>query len=425
MDGSPATFTALIVDDDEFTRVTTRRALTKLGAREVFEASHGQEALACLAERPSIDFIVCDLNMPEVDGIETLRRLADLHLGHRIILASSADPRALRSAKEMAAHFGLKSLCAISKPITVAKLPEALGESTEPEAVAKSAAAAPVGADDFRRGFAAHELVAHFQPKVGMATGKLIGAEALVRWRHPIYGILPPSTFLEMAQPAGLFDALTESILAAAIAQCAEWNRAGLDISVSVNLPVESVASRDLPERIHAIVTAHGIEPRHLVLEVTENGWLNHDSVAREVLTRLRVRGYGLSIDDYGTGYSTAQQLLDAPFNELKVDRAFVRKVLHDEESAVVLSAITGMAHRLKLAVVAEGVETEDQWAHLGALGCDFAQGYFIAPAMPGEQFLGWQAEWERRRQSLRTLDPIQGTACRHVGREPPPSVSL
>jgi len=123
--------------------------------------------------------------------------------------------------------------------------------------------------------------------------------------------------------------------------------------------------------------------------------------VAREVLTRLRVRGYGLAIDDYGTGYATAQQLLDAPFNELKIDQAFVRKALQDRESAVVLSAITGMAHQLQLEVVAEGVETADQWSHLKALGCDVAQGYFVAPAMPGEQLLDWARAWEARRSSL------------------------
>ncbi|HLJ18809.1 MAG TPA: response regulator, partial [Stellaceae bacterium] len=142
MDGLPTTFSALIVDDDDFTRVTTRKALVRLGAGEIFEAAHGQEALDRLAEGPTIDVVVCDLNMPEVDGIETLRRLAELHLGHRIILASSADPRALRSAKEMAAHFGLKSLCAISKPITVTKLREALGE-TRPATPAAASSPAP------------------------------------------------------------------------------------------------------------------------------------------------------------------------------------------------------------------------------------------------------------------------------------------
>ncbi len=400
MDGLPATFTALVVDDDDFARLTMRRALLKLGAGEVLEASHGREALDCLSARPSIDVILCDLNMPEVDGIETLRRLADLRLGHRIILTSGTDPRALRSAKEMAANFGLKSPFAITKPITVSKLRQALSGASQPEPVAEPPAAA-VSTDDFLRGLAAQELTAHFQPKVGMASGALIGAEALVRWRHPIYGVLPPGSFMEMAQPAGLLDALTESILAAAIAQCAEWNRAGLDISVSVNLPVDSIASRDLPERIDAIVAAQGLEPHHLVLEVTEDGWLNHASIAREVLTRLRVRGYGLAIDDYGTRYATAQQLLDAPFNELKIAQAFVKRALQDRESAIVLSATTGMAHKLKVAVVAEGIESAEQWFHLRALGCGMAQGYFVAPPMPGEQLPDWARAWEGRRPAL------------------------
>jgi EAL domain-containing protein (putative c-di-GMP-specific phosphodiesterase class I)/ActR/RegA family two-component response regulator len=401
MDGLPAAFTALVVDDDAFARGTMRRALRKLGASEVFEAAHGREALDRLSERPSIDVILCDLNMPEVDGIETLRQLAALRLGHRIILASGADPRVLRSAKEMAAHFGLESPCAITKPVTVGKLRQALSDARQPEPVEEPAVSAAVGAEDFLRGFAAQELTAHFQPKVSMATGALIGAEALVRWRHPIYGVLPPASFMEMAHPAGLFDALTDSVLAAATAQCAQWNRNGLDISVGINLPVDSVASRELPDRIDAIVSAQGLEPHHLVLEVTEDGWLNDASVAREVLTRLRVRGYGLAIDDYGTRYATAQQLLDAPFNELKIAQAFVRRALQDRESAVVLSAITAMAHKLKIAVVAEGIESAEQWTHLRALGCDMAQGYFVAPAMPGEQLADWAQAWAERRPSL------------------------
>ena len=310
-------FSALIIDDDAFTRDTTARALSKLGATKVYEAGNGVEALRCLADSGAVNVIVCDLNMPEVDGIETLRHLAAAHNQARILLVSSADPRALRSAKEMATGFGLRSLCAVPKPLTLATLRSALAEaSAEPEERTEGRAIA-IAADEFRRGLAANEFLAHFQPKVDIASGEMAGVEALVRWQHPTYGTLAPSVFLQLAQQTDLLDALTDAMLDMAIGQCAAWRRQGMEINVSINLPVPILSLREFPVRLDRVAAAHEVEPSRLTLEVTEDGWLQQEAIAREVLTRLRVRGYGLSIDDFGTGYSTMQQLLFAPFHKL------------------------------------------------------------------------------------------------------------
>jgi EAL domain-containing protein (putative c-di-GMP-specific phosphodiesterase class I)/CheY-like chemotaxis protein len=394
-------YSALIIDDDAFTRQTTARALSKLGAKQVYEAGNGKEAMRCLADSGEVDVIVCDLNMPEVDGIETLRHLAAAHSKARILLVSSADPRALRSAKEMAASFGLHSLCAVPKPLTLATLRSALAETgTEPAAKAADCVIA-IAPEEFRRGLAGNELIAYFQPKVAIPTGRLAGVEALVRWRHPIYGPLPPNVILRLAEQTDLLDAVSDAMLNMAIAESASWRRQGLDITVGINLPVPSLSRREFPARLDAIAAAHGVEPDRLILEVTEDGWLNQENIAREVLTRLRVRGYGLSIDDFGTGYSTMQQLLHAPFSELKVDQSFVRGALNDEESRIVLASCITIAHQLKLPVVGEGVESEAQWRLLASLGCDLAQGYFVAPPMAAETLLGWVHEWNRRVASL------------------------
>jgi EAL domain-containing protein (putative c-di-GMP-specific phosphodiesterase class I)/CheY-like chemotaxis protein len=395
MDGSLASANALVIDDDEFTRKTTLRVLAKLGVLSAYEAASGIAALRCLADVPSIDLIVCDLSMPEIDGIETLRRLSDVNPSATIVLASAADPRILRSAKEMAGRFGLNSICALSKPITVAKLREALSGVTAQRSSQRQDASAVITGEEFRRGLLAREFIAHYQPKVDFATRKLVGAEALVRWQHPILGLLSPGAFLPVAEQIGLLDELTDIVLAMAIAQCASWKRDGLAIAVSVNLPLTSLSSRELPARIESIVAAHDIDPSQLIVEVTEDGWLQKDTTAREVLTRLRLRGYGLSIDDYGTGYSTVQQLLHAPFNELKIDQSFVQNALVDNESAVVLSSSISMAHQLNLKVVAEGIETEGQWDMLAGLGCDIAQGYFIARPLPGDRLIAWDSKWE------------------------------
>jgi len=390
-----AAFAALVIDDDAFTRKTTALVLKKLGAATVHEACNGEEALALLGAPTIVDVILCDLTMPEVDGVETLRRLAEHHRSARVILASGADARVLRAAREMGLAFGLPTVQIVAKPVTVAKLREAIAEPSPAPAGRIGGPGTRITIDELERGLAAAELIAYYQPKVSFATGRLVGVEALVRWKHPVYGVLSPFAFLPLAQRAGKLEELTDLVLETATAQCAAWQAEGIIAGVSVNLPMVSLLSRELPGRIGAILAAHGLAPGQLTLEVTEDGWLQQEAIARETVTRLRVHGFGLSIDDFGTGYSTHQQLLNAPFNELKLDQSFVGKALDDPESRIVLESTIRMAHQLDLEVVAEGVETRAQWALLADLGCDVAQGYLVARPMPGCELSAWKAAWE------------------------------
>jgi EAL domain-containing protein (putative c-di-GMP-specific phosphodiesterase class I)/FixJ family two-component response regulator len=395
MEDPIAAFAALVVDDDAFTRKTMALALKKLGAVVAYEASNGEEALALLRTPTMVDVILCDLNMPEVDGVETLRRLAEYHRGARVILASGADARVLRAAREMGLGFGLPTVQIIAKPVTMAKLHEAIVDPISQPSGRIGGAGAQITIDELERGLTAAQLIAYYQPKVSFSSRRLLGVEALVRWKHPVYGVLSPNAFLPLAQRAGKLEELTELVLETATAQCAAWRAKGIVSSVSVNLPMVSLLSRELPGRIGAILAAHGLAPSQLTLEVTEDGWLQQEALARETVTRLRVHGFGLSIDDFGTGYSTHQQLLNAPFNELKLDQSFVGKALDDQESRIVLESTIRMAHQLDLEVVAEGVETRAQWALLADFGCDVAQGYLVARPMPGDELPAWKAAWE------------------------------
>ncbi len=397
-------FAALVVDDDEFSRRTAVRVLHRLGAGSVMEAGDGEQALRCARTAAGrLDLVVCDLRMPQLDGIETLRYLATDNASTLFVFASSADARVLRSARDMASTFGIRSLRTLEKPVTPLKL-QAIFDEVEACAVEACAAidvvpareaSRLVSADDLLRGVRAGELAAYYQPKVTMSDREVAGAEALVRWHHPVHGLLSPHAFLSVANASGLMEQLTDLMFAAAVARCAQWRLAGLDISVSVNLPIECLGSRDLPRRLEAVTIAHRLLPEHMILEVPEDGWLRDEAVAREVLTRLRVHGFNLSIDDFGTGYSTTQQLLQAPFNEMKIDQSFVIAAPGDEESAVVLSSSIALAHRLGLTVVGEGAETQAHWDILRQAGCDQVQGYFVARPMPGDDFLAWSRSWK------------------------------
>jgi EAL domain-containing protein (putative c-di-GMP-specific phosphodiesterase class I) len=188
---------------------------------------------------------------------------------------------------------------------------------------------------------------------------------------------------------------MTEAVFRQAAAQCAAWARAGEQLSVSVNLNVASLGSRGLLQRLEAIVCDLRIDPASIIFEITEDGLL-HQPIAREVLTRLRLQGFGLSIDDFGTGYSTLHQLLEAPFNELKIDQSFVRSAPMDKEAAVALTSSIALAQKLGLTVVGEGIETDAHWRFLEQAGCQIGQGYAIAPPMEAEAFPDWVAGWRR-----------------------------
>ena len=395
-------FSALVADDDEFSRRTAVRMLRLLGAGDVIEASDGDQALLHANARDgALDLVVCDLRMPQLDGIETLRGLAASHRSALFVLASATDSRLLRSARAMATTFGIESLGTIEKPVTMQKLRDIFASAEDKSAaplVAQVQAPAFTGftADDLARALAGGEFIAHFQPKVALGTRQVVGAEALARWHHPTHGILAPNQFMSGLQQSGLMGELTDVVIAQALTCCAGWNRAGLDLQVSVNLPVSLLIERDAPQRLEALAKHHCVAPEQLTLEVTEDGWLRQESVAREVLTRLRLRGFGLAIDDFGTGYSSVQQLLDAPFSEMKLDQSFVRAAPQDEEAAAVIASSVSLAHRLGMQVVAEGAETEAHWAHLAQAGCDFVQGYVVARAMPAGAFADWLAAWTR-----------------------------
>jgi diguanylate cyclase (GGDEF)-like protein len=243
---------------------------------------------------------------------------------------------------------------------------------------------------DLRQAIDLGELLVHYQPQIDVRTGSLIAVEALVRWPHPIRGLLPPDEFIPLAERTRLIQPLSRWILAAALRQCASWRAAGLDIPVSVNLSVYDLRDHDLPELIDEALAKHGVPADRLRIEITESSLMANPPRAREILARLRARGVQVSIDDFGIGYSSLAYLKNLPVDELKIDRSFVNEMAVDPGSRAIVRAIIDLAEVLGLRVVAEGVEDEATLTALAVLGCDVAQGYYFSRALAPADLAHW-----------------------------------
>jgi EAL domain-containing protein (putative c-di-GMP-specific phosphodiesterase class I) len=256
---------------------------------------------------------------------------------------------------------------------------------------------APV--EDLGDAFRLDQLRLLYQPKVHVRSQRVAGVEALVRWQHPTLGLLLPSAFVPMIeQSEGLTAQLNDYALQAAI-QCARrWNREGRELRVAINLSARAFEVLDLPERVASLTEAAGVTPSNVTLEVTETQ-LAHDSVRMaEVASRLRLRRFNLSIDDFGTGHASLSKLHLLPFNELKIDRQFVHGCARSATLRSVVEASLALARDLQMTTVAEGVEEREDWYTLAALGVDVVQGYHIARPMSEAGLVEWIRRWNARR---------------------------
>jgi diguanylate cyclase (GGDEF)-like protein/PAS domain S-box-containing protein len=247
---------------------------------------------------------------------------------------------------------------------------------------------------ELRAAIEADQLFLFYQPKVDLKARTVVGAEALLRWRHPKRGLVPPGDFIPLAEQAGVIKPLTWWVLGEAVRQCGAWERDALGLEVAVNLSARSLHDPQLVERITGLLDAHEVPPRRLQLEVTESAVMTDPDRAAEILGRLGALGVGVSIDDFGTGYSSLTSLRRLPVNEIKIDKSFVIGMGGNggSDKAIVRST-SELGHNLGLRVVAEGVEDETALDLLRSYGCDLAQGYYIARPMAADALVAWRAE--------------------------------
>jgi EAL domain-containing protein (putative c-di-GMP-specific phosphodiesterase class I)/FixJ family two-component response regulator len=403
-DTLPAIRSVLLVDDSAAQRAYAVALCHELGISEVREASNGLEALALLASLPTPpDLLIIDLEMPTMDGPELLTRLRERGVESPIIVASSRERSLLHSVQDMGNTMGLCLIGGLQKPLRLESLSAILRNWDSVSDRRKQAANdLPIDPEALRAGIDRGEIVVHYQPQIAVTSGDVHGVEALARWNHPTLGLIQPDQFIPMAEEHGLIHKLTLQVMNEALLQAATWNAHGLDLSVAINLSPKLLDSPNLLQEISGLQQCYGLRAERVVLEITETSLLRDLSVALAVLTRLRLRGFGLSLDDYGTGFSSMQQLARIPFTELKIDRSFVHGVHERESVQVMLRSALEMAMRLGLNTVAEGVESLQDWWLLQEYGCMFVQGWLLSKPMPAADVMNWIQSHEGRKPGLR-----------------------
>ena len=249
---------------------------------------------------------------------------------------------------------------------------------------------------ELRQAISAGELCLYYQPKVNLATNNLSRVEALARWLHPAHGLIPPDQFIPLAEQTGLIGPLTQWVLEAALRQLQAWEQDGLRLGVAVNLSTRTLHDPTLPDTVAWLLQRYAIIPERLTLEVTESTLMADPTQAKAVLARLAEIGVGLSIDDFGAGYSSLGYLMELPVSEVKIDKSFVLGMDANDKHTAVVRAVSDLGHHLGLQVVAEGVETAEVWQRLRALGCDMAQGYYVSRPLPSADLARWlqDARW-------------------------------
>ena len=337
------------------------------------------------------DIIALDLMMPDIDGIQLIRFLAEKKSTAQLLLISGIDSGVLHSAQKLAMEKGLNIIGSLSKPFRIDELSRLLSQIVlKPSVIQPKVNLLTMELDELREACHNKEFIVYYQPQINLSTGKVISTEALVRWNHPQYGLILPGQFIGMIEQHNMIDRLTWCVLEQVMYQSSQWIKQGVDLRTSVNMSAKMLQDLDLPDKLSDLVRSHDMDPDRIILEITETALMDEIGMSLDILTRLRMKNFHLSIDDFGTGYSSMVQLHRAPFSEIKIDQSFVFDMEKEKEALAIVETIIMLAHKLGMQAIAEGVETEKVMNMLQEAGCDLIQGYYIARPMPGDDFIDW-----------------------------------
>ncbi|MBI1273379.1 MAG: EAL domain-containing protein [Alphaproteobacteria bacterium] len=348
------------------------------------------EQVVVKLEKFTPDVIMLDLMMPGTDGVELLRVLADKAKQAKICLMSGSDSRVLNSARRLGSAHGLDVFGVFEKPIDIGTLRGALDQLAQGGDQGMNAA-------DIAQAISSGQIVMYYQPIVEIATRKVFGFEALVRWNHPVRGILQPSDFLDTAAQDGMMEPIADFVIQAGVKEAAKWQSGGEELTVSMNITAGSLLDLSLPDRINDLCGQHKLPTGLVILEVTENEAMKDAKRTMDVLLRTRLRNIGVAIDDFGTGHSSLRELQRMPFSEMKIDKSFVMDMAGNKDCQVIVNSIIDLGHNLGLKTVAEGVEDARAWRLLAEKNCDMAQGFLIGRPMAATDIPGWLKGWREK----------------------------
>ena len=408
----------VVLDDDE--SITDFIATV---ARECgWEAETATEELAfrTLVRAMPPDAILLDLQLGETDGIEQLHFLHSVSYGGAIVLMSGFDARVLASAQHIGESLGLRIAALIEKPAGSAEIRDVImtiGRSvgTMPIRAAEATYdAVEAGADDISahhvgEAIGAGHMELHLQPIVAAAGHGLISAEALIRWRDPVRGLLPPDRFVPVAETdERVIDQMTMWAVQTGAAQYRRLAKLGSAIRIFINISGRNLRSLDFPDRMAALRERMAVPNDAIGLEITESAAMEDLDVTESVLTRLRLKGFPVALDDFGTGHSSLTALRRMPFSAIKIDKSFVGELQTSSDSFTIVKSVIQLAHDMRLESVAEGVENAEVARLLTELGIDHLQGYYFSPPRPFASFTAWLDGWPRGTAPDPDLDQVR-----------------
>jgi EAL domain-containing protein (putative c-di-GMP-specific phosphodiesterase class I)/CheY-like chemotaxis protein len=381
-------FKVVAIDDNALILTQLKLLLGQSYKVDFFGFTNGPDALQQIKSQHT-DVIFLDLNMPEMDGIEVLRHLAELNSTAAIVLLSGEDNTIIKMAKNLAQLRSLNVITGIDKPITVSQinqLMQSLLQRTHTSKVLPNERTFTV--DELTVAVKDKQMVLHLQPKLSLPDEEIVGAEFLVRWNHPDYGVLSPYYFIDLVE----HDDLVHDFSILVVNEAFAFIEAHFDelqtLTFNINLSVKNLEDLQLPERLADLAASYNVPTKMITFEVTESLLIENLAASLDVLLRLRLKGFSLSIDDFGTGYSSIKQLNQIPFCELKLDRCFIHGCALDKDKQAIIEATVALAHKLNLKIVAEGIEEQQDLNWINQFSIDYGQGYLFALPLEKINFL-------------------------------------
>jgi EAL domain-containing protein (putative c-di-GMP-specific phosphodiesterase class I) len=382
----------LVVDDDSEVGAFFGQVGEDLGFETKVMLDPGRFAETVLDFSPTV--ILLDLQMPGRDGIELLRELSTLGRNPKVLIASGLDSRVLTTASELGISMGVDVAGAFCKPIALDELEVLLIRLKSQKKV--------VTAAGLRQAINDGQLVVHYLPKAtfkGPGRWIIEGAEALVRWEHPEYGLLYPRDFIGIAEESGLITEVTDFVFRASMEQARVWFANGLYMELGVNLSAQFLGDLGFPDRLLTLIRENNLDPSMITIELMETASMNDPAVALDILARLRVKNINLCLDDFGTGASSLTHLYRMPFSEVKLDNQFTNDMRLREDARALVEGLIYLTHKLKMRACAEGVEDEGTLQLLEQMHCDKVQGHLIGAACRAKDLEAVVESWNGRFQ--------------------------